>query len=131
MTDRPHLSLVTADELPGPHRVVAFRGALDVATAETFKTALAQQADEPITDLIVDLRGVTFADSTALSILLNATRRRVTAGRFLVTVCSPGPVLRLMELSALTQTLNVVDSIAAAHAKIASSEAGPFRPAGS
>jgi anti-sigma B factor antagonist len=110
-----------------PTRVIAFAKALDIEGAPELKAALEQDAGAPRSHLVLDLRDAGFADSTGLSILLNAARRSAAAGCHLVVVCEPGPVLRLLELTALTQTLNVVDSLDAAHAVIERAAAGPFR----
>lgn len=110
-----------------PTRVIAFAEALDIEGAPGLKAALEQDAGAPRSHLVLDLRDAGFADSTGLSLLLNAARRRAAAGCHLVVVCEPGPVLRLLELTALTQTLNVVDSLDAAHAVIERAAAGPFR----
>lgn len=108
-------------------RVVTLTGPLDIAGGPALTSALAEVDIDA--HLVVDLREVGFADSTGLSILLNAARRRVANGRHFVVACRPGPVLRLLELTALTQTLNVVDSVDAARAVIDRAVMGPFRRA--
>ncbi|UTI63313.1 STAS domain-containing protein [Paraconexibacter antarcticus] len=110
-------------------RVVTATGPLDIAGGPRLKSSLAQDPTEADTHLIVDLREVEFADSTGLSILLNAARRRVAGGRHFVVVCRSGPVLRLLELTALTQTLRVVGSVEEARKLIQQAVGGPYRPA--
>ena len=109
-------------------RVIAFDRALDLAGAPELREALKSAAGPPPAHVIIDLRGADFADSAGLSVLLNAARRSSVSGRHLVVVCAPGPVLRLLELTALAQTLNVVATLDAAHGVIARAAAGPFRP---
>lgn len=109
-------------------RVIALDRALDLAGAPELREALKSAAGPPPVHVIIDLRGADFADSAGLSVLLNAARRSIASGRHLVVVCSPGPVLRLLELTALTQTLNVVATMDAAHGVIERAAAGPFRP---
>jgi anti-anti-sigma factor len=110
--------------------VIAFGRALDLAGAPELREALKSAAGPPPAHVILDLRGADFADSAGLSVLLNASRRSIASARHLVVVCSPGPVLRLLEMTALTQTLNVVATIEAAQDVIERAAAGPFRPAG-
>ena len=62
-------------------------------------------------DVIVDLRPVQFIDSSGLHVLLGAQRRLARQGRALGIICTPGPVLRVFELSRLLDTLDFVDSV--------------------
>jgi anti-anti-sigma regulatory factor len=54
---------------------------------------------------------VQFIDSSGLHVLLGAQRRLARQGRALAIVCTPGPVLRVFELSRLLDTLDIVDSV--------------------
>jgi anti-sigma B factor antagonist len=115
------------DPSPIRTRVITFDRTLDVANAPDLRDALAATAGAAAAHVVLDLRGVDFADSTGLSVLLNAARRNTASGRHLVVVCGPGPVMRLLELTALTQTLNVVATVDDAHGLIGRAAAGPFR----
>ncbi|MEU6676565.1 STAS domain-containing protein [Streptomyces sp. NPDC046925] len=65
---------------------------------------------------VVDLSGVTFADSTALHVLLEGQRKLAAAGSTLVLA---GPlstsVSRLFEVTGLRETFTFADSVAEAH----------------
>jgi anti-anti-sigma factor len=69
----------------GAHRVVV-RGELDLATASRLETALAEVGNGAVT---VDIRGLTFMDSTGVRTLLQATEDAGRDGlelRFLLPV---------------------------------------------
>lgn len=97
---------------PGaPHILVACRGEIDRATAPQLRDAI---AGLELGNVIVDLTGTSFMDSTGLSTLLNALRRLTRQEHRLVVICPPGPVRDVLRLTALLETLNVVDDHRAA-----------------
>lgn len=92
-----------------PHCLLACRGEIDMATVTQLRDAIASL--EP-GDVIVDLSGTSFMDSTGLSALLDA--RLARQEHLLVVVCPAGPVRDVFRLTALIETLNVVDNRTAA-----------------
>jgi anti-anti-sigma factor len=73
-------------------------GELDAHTAPALTSAMAQL---PEGEVIVDLDGVSFVDSSGLRVLLDATNRARAAGGDL-TLRSPKPsIRRLIEISGL------------------------------
>jgi anti-sigma B factor antagonist len=91
--------------------LLACSGELDASTAPTLRDAFGQRTEPRV---IVDLTAIDFMDSTGLSILLNARRRHLRAGRRMVVLCPDGPARRIMRLACLEGTLCVVDSLGAA-----------------
>ncbi len=61
--------------------MVAARGEVDVATAPALRAAVDEALDRGPADVVVDLPGVTFIDSTGLGVLIGARRRCLDAGR--------------------------------------------------
>lgn len=95
--------------------IVQPRGELDLATIETLRTALDAAVAETLgatldgmengARLVLDLRGLTFIDSTGLHLLV-ALDQRARDGGFLLTLLAPaGPVARAIELCGLDQVL--------------------------
>lgn len=95
--------------------LLACSGDLDTVTAPSLRAAFAAR-NEP--RVIVDLTAIDFMDSTGLSILLNARRRHMRAGRRLVVLCPDGPARRVLRLACLEETLGVTDSLGAAIARL-------------
>ncbi len=87
---------------------VTVTGDLDVAAAPTLREALHDVAQLGHTTVSLDLRQVSFADSTGLSAVLGGHKAIVETlgGRFTVLV-RPGPVLRLFELAGLDRTIQL------------------------
>jgi len=80
-------------------------GELDTASAPALRERLAEVATKGGGPLVIDLSTLEFIDSTGLSVLLNAKRRLTRRGRGFATVCPPGHVHRILEVTQLLDTL--------------------------
>ncbi len=87
--------------------MLAARGELDALTAPRFGARIGELVRTSNRDLIVDLSGVTFIDSTGLHVLLNAQRRLTRQSRRLRVICGPGSVRRTIELARLAETFGL------------------------
>ncbi|MCW2985777.1 MAG: hypothetical protein JWR63_3347 [Conexibacter sp.] len=87
--------------------IVSVDGEIHVSTAPEFSGVLSAAVAGGRTSLVLDLTGVTFIDSTGLSILLNALRRVTRAGGRMALVCSNPTVLRLFEITRLDSTFDI------------------------
>ena len=89
---------------------VALSGDLDVASAPAVEERLVELdgPDSPAV-LVLDLRGLSFIDSTGLSLLINTDRRARKAGRRVTIVSGKGAPRRLLETTGLIGRLDVVE----------------------
>jgi anti-sigma B factor antagonist len=87
--------------------IVAVDGEIHVSTAPEFSGALGASVEDGRTQLVLDLSGVMFIDSTGLSVLLNALRRTTRAGGRMALVCTNPTVLRLFEITRLDSTFDI------------------------
>jgi anti-sigma B factor antagonist len=108
--------------------VIAVEGEIHVSTVPEFSGVLAASLERGHTQLVLDLTGVMFIDSTGLSVLLNALRRLTRAGGAMALVCSNPTVLRLFEITKLDTTFDIhaelEPAIAAVQAAAGGSAAG-------
>jgi anti-sigma B factor antagonist len=90
----------------GAHVTVCPIGELDIATCPELERVLEQTLNDPATSRVtVDLRGVTFCESTGLRVMLLAQRTSTELQKEL-TMVRPGPVaFRAFELTGLDVTL--------------------------
>jgi anti-sigma B factor antagonist len=100
---------MTAEEAPlrvGPEPDrLALSGEIDAHTAQLFRDAL---FEAPRTgDLLVDISGVTFIDSSGLRVVLELHQNLDRDGRRLVLVEPSRPVTRLLELTGLVSHLHI------------------------
>jgi anti-anti-sigma factor len=84
-------------------------GEIDAHTAGDLAAALEPFTDAPTggSDVSLDLSGVTFMDSSGIRVLIDAHRRVEAAGDRLVVANPSRAVRRLLEISGLTDHLNV------------------------
>jgi anti-sigma B factor antagonist len=83
-------------------------GEVDSSSAPTLRSRLEEVLDDGVTDLVVDLHGVTFLDSAGLCVLAAAHRRAVRDGIGLRVLASSRAVLRPMQITGLYDLLDVV-----------------------
>lgn len=88
--------------------VVTVSGELDVASSRVLEQELAKLQDVAI--VIVDLRALSFIDSTGLGVLVRAHQLRKEQGRRFGLVRGDGQVHRLLSLTGLEHELLVSDT---------------------
>ena len=97
----------------GAHTVVRFDGDMDIACAAELRDSLLGLVNRGVSSLVVDLRGVTFIDSTGVGSLLRVFHRQTLLGGVVHFVADQPCVLRVFDLMQLGRRLHLVDSVAA------------------
>jgi anti-anti-sigma factor len=100
--------------------IVRPRGELDLVTVETLRAAL--DAIKSTERLVLDLRGLSFIDSTGLQLLAALNQRAQCDGLQLTLMAPAAPVDRAIQLCGLDQQLPFV---AAVDAEPGASASGP------
>jgi anti-sigma B factor antagonist len=100
---------VTVSKNPGVP-VLEVRGEIDVASAPEFHAALADLMGQSGEAVMVDLRQVSFIDSTGLGVLVGAEKEMRDAGRDLRLVVIQPQITRLLELTGLDEVFTVLSS---------------------
>jgi anti-sigma B factor antagonist len=102
--------LIGQRKLADGKTVLEVEGELDLASAPSLKWALADLQEAGEKDLIVDLGGVSFIDSTALGVLVGA-QRGLDVGARLLLICSEPNVLRIFELTGLDGMFDIFGTL--------------------
>jgi anti-sigma B factor antagonist len=91
--------------------VVAAGGELDLYTSERLREKLADALGLGGRRILVDLTGVSFMDSTALGVLVEAAKALKSSGGQLVLVADDPRVTRVIEITGLGRVFRVEPSL--------------------
>ena len=94
--------------------VLALSGELDIARTPRLQVAINEILRAHPRALVIDLCQVTFADSTALALLMNAQRRATQQGIPLRLACNVATTLELLSLTRLDREFEIHSSRRAA-----------------
>jgi anti-sigma B factor antagonist len=94
--------------------VLAVAGELDIYTAPRLGDAISGLLREGDHNLVIDLTGVDFLDSTALGVLVGAFKKIKACDGSLELVCNQGRALKIFRLTGLTRVFVIHDTVAAA-----------------
>jgi anti-sigma B factor antagonist len=94
--------------------VVAVSGEIDLFTAPEFKQRMSAPIDAGRSNLIVDLSGTTFIDSSSLGVLIGAHRRLKLRGGSLVVVCENEAIAKTFKITGLDGVFTIAPSVEAA-----------------
>jgi anti-sigma B factor antagonist len=94
--------------------VVSATGEIDIATAPGLREQLESTMDRAEGVVVVDLLGVTFIDSTALGVLIGALKRSQESGGTMRLVVAEPRVLKVFEITGLTELFSIFPTIDAA-----------------
>ena len=97
------------EERSGGTATLRLLGELDLATSELAEAAIARTRGSE--RLIIDLRGLSFVDSTGIQALLRAHMTAGEEGTEMIVIRGSRPVARLFGLLELDAQLNVVDEV--------------------
>jgi anti-sigma B factor antagonist len=88
--------------------VISLAGEIDLATAPDAERRIAAAEKVEPSELVIDLREVTFMDSSGLRVLLAAHHRAGENSRDFALVSGPA-VARLLEMTGLTGRIRLLD----------------------
>ena len=96
-------------EQDGEAVVIRPSGELDISTASVLEAALRETMSGDGSEVVVDLGGLTFIDSSGLRLLVVAAERSREAGIRLRLLRGSEPVERMLEVSGLHRSLPFVE----------------------
>ena len=93
----------------GGVRLLRLTGELDLAGVDRFERLLSADPTPEAATFVLDMRGLTFIDSSGLRALIMADQRvRAEGGRFIV-VRGPDRVNEVLEMTGVAQRIELVD----------------------
>jgi anti-sigma B factor antagonist len=100
-------------DLDGRTTLISVEGELDLSTAPQLKWTLVDALDAGHSQLVLDLSGSTFMDSTALGVLIGINRS-LDVGARLAIACAQATVLNVFELSGMDGAFTIFPTLGAA-----------------
>ena len=94
--------------------ILAVKGEVDVYTAPRLRERLVDLVSQGKHQVVVDLEGVDFLDSTGLGVLVGGLKRLRSHDGDLTLVCTQPRILKVFEITGLTKVFSIFDSIDAA-----------------
>ena len=91
--------------------LISVVGEVDLWVAPDFKAPITEAIDEGAREVLVDVSGTTFMDSTALGVLVGAKKRLHKREGSVVIVGSTSLVRRMFEISGLDRLFEFRDQI--------------------
>lgn len=105
------MDLGLSARIEGDNTVVVVSGELDVFTAPKLDELLAESMESGAVNLIVDLTGVTFLDSTGLGSMVKGLKSAREKGGSLRVVAADDRIAKVFRITGLDQTMALSDSL--------------------
>jgi len=93
-------------------QVVRVSGELDLATVPRVEEAIAELPAGA--NVVIDLNGCTFLDSAGVRLLARSVRQVTTDGGRVTLVAAHPPIVRVLEITALREVVEIHDTLEAA-----------------
>jgi anti-sigma B factor antagonist len=93
------------------HAIVDVKGEIDVYTAPKLREKLIELVSEGSYDVVVNLEGVDFLDSTGLGVLVGALKRVKAHEGSLALVCTQDKILKIFKITGLTKVFPIHGSV--------------------
>jgi anti-sigma B factor antagonist len=100
----------------GRYTVLAVHGEVDVYTAPRLRERLIELVSQGSHQVVVDLEGVDFLDSTGLGVLVGGLKRLRSHDGDMILVCTQPRILKVFEITGLTKVFSIHDSVESATA---------------
>ena len=91
----------------GSHSFVDVKGEIDVYTAPKLREKLIELVSEGSYDVVVNLEGVDFLDSTGLGVLVGALKRVKAYDGSLSLICTQDKILKIFKITGLTKVFSI------------------------
>lgn len=94
-------------EIDSETHVIELVGEVDLYTAPEFKERMVKLIEGGKKNLIVDLTGATFVDSTTLGVLVGGVKRLRPHGGTLTLVCSDENISKIFDITGLDRVFTI------------------------
>lgn len=104
------MSLEILEQQVGGKATLELTGEIDVSNADELRSALSSLEAAQVDEIVVNLGGVPYIDSTGIGVLVGAANRAKEAGFGFKTIALQPNVSRVIGLLDLTELLNIQEA---------------------
>jgi anti-sigma B factor antagonist len=101
-------TILVTNSTQGQWQILAVEGELDLSTSPRLRDALTELLDASA-HVAIDLRAVSFMDSTALGVVVAAMKRAREHGGELALIGPTGSPRKVLSITALDQIMRIVE----------------------
>lgn len=94
--------------------IIAVGGEIDVYTAPRLRDCISDQVSADHYDLVIDMEGVDFLDSTGLGVLVGGLKKIRAHDGSMVLICNQDRLLKIFKITGLAKVFTIHESEAAA-----------------
>lgn len=105
------MELDISTERDGAKCRITVGGEVDVYTSPQLKSHIVDAVDAGCIDLVVDLEGVTFIDSSGLGVLMSGLRRAKEQDGSMHIVCTRESILKILRITGLDKVFPIFSSV--------------------
>lgn len=91
--------------------VVELEGEIDLSTSSIFKETVYQVIESGHDDVIIDLNGLEFMDSTGLGVLVAALKKTSMVGGSIRLICNKRNILKVFTITGLDKVFSIYDNL--------------------
>lgn len=91
--------------------VVELKGEIDLSTSPVFKEKLYEIIDSGKKDIIIDMEGLEFMDSTGLGVLVATLKKTSLEGGTIRLVCSKRNIVKVFTITGLDKVFSIYDNL--------------------
>jgi anti-sigma B factor antagonist len=106
-SEEGELELTVTSRQEGARTVISVSGEIDVYTAPSLRERLNELVASGHYDLVVDMEGVEFLDSTGLGVLVGGLKRVRSHDGTLRLVCAQEKILKVFRITGLTKVFPI------------------------
>ena len=91
--------------------VAELEGEIDLSTAAVFKETVYKVIEAGKIDVVIDLTGLEFMDSTGLGVLVAALKKTSTEGGSIRLICDKRSILKVFNITGLDKVFSIYDNL--------------------
>jgi anti-sigma B factor antagonist len=111
LEEHPEIKFETSIRETGVIPILQVEGEIDLSTSEDFKRAVYDMIEGGKKNIVIDLSGVGFMDSTGLGVLVGALKKTRMLGGTVRLICNNDTILKTFTLTGLDKVFLIYNNL--------------------